>query len=492
MKHHRYRPVSLAIAPTLLISGIAGTGVAKTSPVANATPSVQIEGPISGGERGFPYSASIVDLAPYGYSEQEYFISGRAHSFLPAPGTTLTADGRWSVVAGSDAPYKTRMLVRKPPAAKFNGTVIVEFMQEYFGSERDTNYRWNAETFLRNGFGWVGVSLHHEGIDDPTPPQTVTYGGKTIAMGTTLARWDAKRYGGLTVPSSDLSYDILTQVGRAVGPDHGRNAVDPFAGLKVRKVLAVGNTIAGHRLGIYINAVQPKARVFDGFFLQDFVPSKLQLAKGVETPTGTIRTDTAVPVMILDTTTAASAVGPAPEGAKIRFWHPAGSSHTTGAYMVRVDKGNVRDLGQGGGFCPVGYANELPVQYVSGAAIVALDRWVKTGKAAPSFPQLARFTGPKEPVPQPASYFDSNGNVAGGLRTPWVDVPVARYDWRGECTGGGGRTFDFSKEELRKLYGTPENYRTRFAKSAQDAVRRGVLLPEDAKAAIESAKAVIW
>src|SRR5207244_3339350 len=104
-----------------------------------------IEGPITGGTRGFPYSASIVDLAPYRYVESEYFVSGRAHPFVPSQGTTLSPGGRWQVQPGKDVPYKTRILVRKPPADRFNGTVIIEFMQEYFGTERDTNYRWNAE-----------------------------------------------------------------------------------------------------------------------------------------------------------------------------------------------------------------------------------------------------------------------------------------------------------------------------------------------------------
>jgi hypothetical protein len=487
------RPYLIAACATLAaLAPCAFAGSEAIAGPASTVGSVRVEGPVTGGKQGRPFATSAVDLKPYGYSESEYFVSGQAHPFAPAPGTTLGVDGRWTVTAGAAVPYKTRILVRKPPAAKFNGTVIVEFMQEYYGTERDTNYRWNAETILRQGFGWVGVSLHHEGINSAKPPQTITMGGQTVTLGTTLARWDPERYGSLNVPSSDLSYDILSQVGRAVGPNRPSGGVDPLDGLKVRKVIAVGNTIAGHRLGIYINAVQPVAQVFDGFFLQDFTKSQLQLSSGVSTATGVIRIDTKVPVIVLQTTTAAAKEGPKPEGRMIRYWDPAGSSHTTGAFMARVADADARDLGIKAAFCPIEKANSLPVQYVSGAALVALHRWANGGSAAPPFPQLPLYEGPKEPVPEPKDYFDAHGNVAGGLRTPWVDVPIARYDWRGDCPAGSGLTFRFTADQLKALYGTPDNYRRRFAVAVRDAQRRGVLLREDAEDAIRQSRAVAW
>lgn len=452
---------------------------------------VSIDGPVTGGIKGFPYSASIVDLAPYGYSETEYFVSGKAHPFRPTS-TTLSDDGRWQVVPGEDVSYKTRILVRKPSTGKFNGTVIFEYMQEYFGTERDTNYRWNAETLLRNGFAWVGISMHHEGIDDAKPPQVITYAGHQIPVGTTLARWDTERYRSLSVPSTDLSYDILTQVAKAFKTQTFASGPDPLSGLRVRHIIGVGNTIAGERLSIYINAVQPEAKVFDGFFMQDLHSGAHLKLSGVVTPSPVVRTDVAVPVIVLNTTTASAGRGPRPEGQMLRFWTPAGSSHTTGPYMARVGKANQRDLGMDMPGCPTDYANTFPVQYVSGAAIVALDKWIKKGRAAPRFSQLTAFIGTKEPVAEPANYFDENGNVKGGLRTPWVDVPVARYDWRGECIGGSGRTILFSRERLVELYGTPSVYHERFAKSARAAMKRGVLLPEDANAAIATAKKMTW
>ena len=482
------------LAATFSVAALsAGMAVSAQPPAATqpAAGGVAIEGPVTRGTKGYPYSASIVDLAPYGYTEAEYFVSGSAHAFKPVT-STLSDDGRWQVTPGDDQPYKTRILVRRPPAAKFNGTVVVEYMQEYFGTERDTNYRWNAETLLRSGFGWVGISMHHEGIDDPNQPTSITYAGRTFPMITTLARWDAQRYGTLSVPSTDMSYDILTQVARALKTQTFAGGADPFAGLRVKRIMGAGNTIAGERLAIYINAVQSSARVFDGFFLQDLHRGARLKLSGVATPPPVVRTDVAVPVIVLNTTSASAERGPRPEGPMLRFWAPAGSSHTTGPYVARVDAANQRDFGMAMASCAVNDANTLPVQYVSGAAFIALDRWIRNGKAAPSFPQLAAFNGPKEPVVAPADYFDGNGNVKGGLRTPWVDVPVARYDWRGECLGGSGRTFPFSAEHLKALYGTPAVYHARFARSARAAQKRGVLLPVDAEAAIATVDKVTW
>ncbi len=486
------------LGKSILAAGAAFAILASAAPAVAATtadqavgvgPTARVQGPITGGKRGYPYSASIIDLKPYGYTEAEYFVAGVAHAFKPAPGTMLTPDGRWTVAPGDAASYRTRILVRKPPAAKFNGTVVVEFMQEYFGTERDTSFRWNGESLLRHGYGWVGVSLHHEGIDDPSPPHTFTYNGQTLTAGMTLARWDPERYGSLSVPSSDLSYDILSQVGRAIGPNRPKGEVDPFQGLKVRKLIAVGDTVAAQRLAIYINAVQLQAQVFDGFVLKDLSPSDLKLAQGVPTPAARpVRTDTNAPVIVLATTTAVMDLGQQPEGQKLRFWEPAGSSHTTGPYMARVGKANLRDLGQNAESCPVDYANTFPLQYIYAAAIVAVDRWAKTGRPAPSFPQLQVIGGGKDKT----TPTDAHGNAVGGIRTPWVDAPIARYDWRGECIGGSGRTFPFSAEQLKALYGAPAAYRRKFDAAATVAERSGVLLPEDAQAAKRAAGAVTW
>ena len=443
-----------------------------------------IEGPLEGGSHGRPFAASIVDLAPYGYDESDYLVSGTAVSFLPAPGSTLGPDGRWAVTESEALPYRTRLLVRRPPVERFNGTVIVEFMQEYFANERDTNYRWNAEAILREGFAWVGASLHHEGVDGPSGEE-MRFGDFAMHSGPTLAAWDPERYGRLTIPDSSLSYDILSQIGRCLGPNRTTAAVDPLDGLAVRRVLAVGNTIAAVRLQHYINAVHPMHHVFDGFFLQDLTDIGLPLGEGAQPAASSwLRTDFDAPVIVMNTMTAVVDAITQPDGTKLRFWEPAGSSHTTGPYMARVAAATKRDMDLDTPICPPDFANTLPQEYISSAAIVALHRWTSGGDAPPSQPRVERDGT--------TIRFDDVGNVSGGLRSPWVDVPIACYDWQGECLGGAGRTHPFSVEQLTARYGTPERYRDQFAAATREAVSRGVLLPEDAQQALNDAEKVAW
>lgn len=447
---------------------------------------LSIRGPVTGG-RGRPYSSSIVDLDEYGYCEAEYFVSGRAATFAPAPGTTLGVDGHWNVVATDGADFTTRILVRRPSAERFNGTVVVEFMQEYFGTERDTNFRWNAETLMREGFAWVGASLHHESVD-ATGGQEVEYQGMKLRPGPAMIEWDADRYARLRFPSSDLCYDVLSQIGRAVGPVRD-GAVDPLPGLKVHRVVAVGNTIAADRLQHYINGIHHRDSVFDGFLLQDVAESGVGLSGDVQSPAGLcLRTDINVPTIVLNTMTAAVQAVDQPEGPYLRFWEPAGSAHTTGAYMVRVAAATKRDLGVESPICPADYTNTFPLEYIAGAALVAVNRWAAERHPAPSFARLVRTGQP----PAASEEVDEHGNALGGLRSPWVDVPIARYDWRGECLGDAGRTYPFTADQLTGLYGEPANYHRAFEMQARGAQERGVLLAQDAQQAISIARKVTW
>src|SRR5215470_12057756 len=88
------------------------------------TPTVSIP---PAGAHGFPFLRSSVNLAAFGYTEQEFFISGTAQAFVNSG--ALGNNGVWSVTPGETAPYVTRILVRKPVnPARFNGTVLVEWL----------------------------------------------------------------------------------------------------------------------------------------------------------------------------------------------------------------------------------------------------------------------------------------------------------------------------------------------------------------------------
>ena len=90
------------------------------APAGAATPLPQVTGPIAETASSYPFGAADhervpEDLARVGYTEQEYFVSGKANVYnWPAPGP--------AVVRTAGAPYTTRILVRRPAtASSFSG-----------------------------------------------------------------------------------------------------------------------------------------------------------------------------------------------------------------------------------------------------------------------------------------------------------------------------------------------------------------------------------
>ena len=89
--------------------------------------------------------------------------------------------------------------------------------------------------------------------------------------------------------------------------------------------------------------------------------------------------------------------------------------------------------------------------YVVQAALAALNRWVATGESAPSVDPLKVH---ESQGPQPV--LDGDGITRGGVRTPWVDVPIARTSGIGgeesimSMIFGSGEPFDAAT--LRRLY----------------------------------------
>src|SRR2546430_2060510 len=116
-----------------------GTGPKVSDPV--------VEGPIPNGigsRSGRPFGTTLIPL-PHGWIEQEFFISGTAHS-APLGG-------------GTAAPYKTRILVRRPANLKaFNGTALLEWNNVSTGMDHDATWQDFAPTVYKHKFAFVGVA----------------------------------------------------------------------------------------------------------------------------------------------------------------------------------------------------------------------------------------------------------------------------------------------------------------------------------------------
>lgn len=467
---------ALAASP----SATAATNHAPAPLGPSHVPVPSVEGPIRG-----PGTPSIIstsfNLSKVGYSTQEYFISGSAVSYEMSG--TAPADGRWKVTPGPAARYKTRLLVYRPTdPRKFNGTVVVEWLNVSAGADDAPDWVGEHTQLIRQGFAWVGVSAQALGVN----------GGSSVlgVGGAGLKKTNPARYGTLHHPGDAYSYDIFSQAAQAIR--HPRR-VSPLGGLKPKALIADGESQSAFFLTTYIDAVAPRARVFNGYMIHSRWSGGTSLAGTLAFgPQEPFRTDLGVPVMAFETETDLTmgyVDDRQPDNRWFRDWEVAGTAHADD-YEVSVGPS---DTGQPGAAAAIvrdaaplsalGCTTDMnagPQHFVLDTAISDLNRWVRTGTAPPHAPRLDVIAGTT-----PSIRRDSLGDALGGIRTPEVDVPVAALS--GSPPAGSsltcklfGSTTPFSTAMLTSLYPTHADYVTKFDAATTSAVRAGFLLPTDA------------
>jgi hypothetical protein len=317
---------------------------------------------------------------------------------------------------------------------------------------------------VREGFAFVHASVQAAGVCcTPLTPKV----------------WDPVRYQELTHPGDDYASDIFTHVARAIRSPKG---ADPFKGLRVRRILAAGQSQSAIRLYGYANGVQRRDRAVDGFLIHGGGSKRYPRSPSV-------------PVLHLLSDAEASTEAPA-TSKNYRLWEIAGSSHSdfwigyhqefgqgprSLAHRPKEPASADREMHAVAG----NYGEQLhpmdatcifagstfPMRYAVSAALHHLDRWVRTNTPAPRGP---RFSFDAEVLAR-----DSFGNALGGIRLPPVVVPVAAYV--STVCGLGGITIPFSDAQLQQLYPTHADYYAGMNKATAASVKAGFLLPGDAK-----------
>src|SRR6516165_6782164 len=202
------------IATVTLLAGVLSAGAAAASA---ASPVVT---PVSGGS-GVPQPPNLngFDLGQVGYEQSEFFLSGTAHAYAPSSGP-LTTDGKWTVAPSASALYETRAVVYRPTdPTRFNGTVIVEWLNVSGGVDADPDWTLTHNELIRDGFAWVGISAQAVGVS-------------------ALKSEDPVRYASLLHPGDSFSYDIFSQGGQAVRD----SAALMLSGLKPQRLIAAGES----------------------------------------------------------------------------------------------------------------------------------------------------------------------------------------------------------------------------------------------------------
>jgi hypothetical protein len=456
---------------------------APTTTIAPREP-VTVTGPIAGDAR---LASRSLDLATLGYVQEEYFIEGDATSY--EPDGELGADGKWVAKPAMTAPFKTRVVVRRPAAsAGFSGTVLVEWLNVSAGADGDPDWGYAADEIIRSGDAWVGVSVQAVGV---TGGGAIT--GDTTAGGG-LVNDDPVRYGSLVHPGDAFAFDIFTQAATSL-TDH--DGPSPLGDLTPDHLIAVGESQSAFFLTTYINAVQPIVGLFDGFLVHSREGGAAMLDGSVAQATSradavAIRDDGDVPVLVFLTETDLTVLGNGyldqPDSSSIKVWETAGTAHAD-AYLLE----KVYNLGADSDLaaivnCPAPL-NAGPQHELLQAAVHHLVAWVAEDTEPPTAPRLELADNDPPTIAR-----DERGIALGGIRSPLVDVPVAVLS--GDMVEGAtgfcslfGSTTPFDAAALAELYPTADLYVQAFTESANEAVKAGFLLEPDAAELITAAVA---
>ncbi len=397
------------------------------------------------------------DLAAHGYEETEYLAAGTATSYTSE---AWPADGRLAVAPGATADFATRVVVRRPPAERASGTLVVEWFNVSSGADACPDWTFAAPEILRAGHAWAGVSAQRTGVEGGRA--TVAVDGAPSAG---LKGTDPGRYGALHHPGDAFAYDLFTQVAGAV--------CDLVA---AERVLAMGESQSAALLTTYVNGVHPLAGLFDGFLLHSRLGvaaplgepgAGIDLEAALRTGPVRLRDDLAEPVLVVQTEgDLFDRIGylPArqPDGERLRVWEVAGAAH---ADRYTIDE--FEEL----------LGCEVPVNRgqqwaVVRAALRALDRWVRDGVPAPAAPPLAVADDDVER--------DAHGLALGGVRTPAVDAPVevvSGRPWPGASVAC--RLFGSTTPLDPRPWASAEEYLAAYERATDAAIGAGFVLAED-------------
>jgi hypothetical protein len=275
-------------------------------------------------------------------------------------------------------------------------------------------------------------------------------------------------------------------------------STDILDSLNAERIIGAGESASAFRLTTYVNAIHPLYNPFDGYIIHSRAEYASPLAQAPQTQIDTpnpafIRTDLNVPVLTFQSetdvlyTSLHSVTIRQDDTDMLRLWEVAGTSHAD--YYSTV--AGTPDTGVDPSFAAVieeynvqGFLEcDLPMNsghahYAFKAGLAAMNQWITDGTAPPSGDYLEISDD------QSSFVLDDQGNVLGGIRTPYVDAPPAVLSGLGQPGQSFCRLFGttqlFSAEQMASLYVDQASYVAAVTDAANAAVAAGFLLQADA------------
>jgi hypothetical protein len=349
--------------------------------------------------------------------------------------------------------YTARIVVRQPgDDDDFSGLVLAESMH---GSGSAHGFEFTAAYLMDSGHAAVEIVT-------TSPAQFVEF--------------NAARYANMKIEDGQAN-DILAQVGALVKSDKG-----PLAGLTVRKMVLFGTSMSAGTLIDYLPAhmayrTPDMEHIYDGF---------------LPTSNGSTIQEIDVPLIQMPTLLEIEANVPRRQdgdepGKQYRLYEFAGIGHVDSRDNVRLIPNPCTQ--------PL---STVPVQAYMAVGLYHLFRWVDEGIVPPRADRILLDRNIANDGTMAA--VDVNGNAQGGIRTPYVDVPVAKY--RASATAvdpvipnasayvaanglQGAQIMcrlanyqePFSAAQLRQLYGSKRDFARKLAARLDELEREGWSLP---------------
>ncbi|MBC7501821.1 MAG: hypothetical protein H7315_15205 [Herminiimonas sp.] len=482
--------------------GGSGSGTVQQPLVGSILP--QVSGPVVNTATSYPFGAADHTLVPEdlkarGYVEEEFLVSGKANVYdWPAPGA--------AVVRTADAPYATRVLVRRPAdSKKFSGNVIVEILNA--SNLFDLNIGWglSGKQFVENGDVWVGITSKPVTVNTLKKFNPQRYA--SLSMANPLPLTDARNCADKDISTiiagdsartteNGLIWDIYSQVGAWLKSEEKTNPLRREAGFGVQRLYGFGYSQSGGYLYTYINAIHPLdvqrrgAPIYDAYLVAvaggNFagISAINQCAKPPVVGDARLQfKDVGVPIIHVmsqsDYLIGIDSRRPDSDAPQDRFRHyeMAGAGHATpGELFSAASSADIVAAGQAVPpmSCNEGPRSRFPSSIHFNSMWQNLDLWVRRDIAPPRATPI-RVVGGK-PVT------DQFGNVLDGVRSSYVDVPTST--WNGSSTGASfcfiaGHEIPFNNARLTQLYGTKSNYVDKVVESTGKLVADRFLTPRD-------------
>jgi len=401
-------------------------------PAEAATPPVPaISAAVSGPGLMYPNPAiSVVPTAPkvedFPYVTEEFFVSGTA----------------------KDAPYTTRIIVRRPKdPGTFSGVVVSEALH---AGGRSLVFEWSRVSVL---------TRRHMFVEIVHSPANINL----------LKTFNAERYASLNIVMGQTN-DVIAQAGMLI-----KSGTGPFAGYKVQKITLMGTSASSGTVRNYLAdhanlRLASGGPIFDGFLLTSTngntplpivdvpmiqMPTQTEVvtwaAKGIEYR----RPDSDEP------------------GNRFRLYEVAGMPHNNSRDSPAFQNDPCT--------LPV---TDFPAGAFTALALNYLVDWITKGKTPPHAPPIA--VDQNTANDGSALALDEYGNARGGIRNVWVDVPTAtngvfgkgKTDAQDRLCQLAGTKVPLPEATLKKLYPSKGDYTRKVERRLDELSKEGWFLPE--------------